>query len=74
MIPAGETSCPAGCGREKRPADLLCRRCWYILPATLKQDYLAAREALQVSKTRSAIEALKVAKQNILNSVVPRGN
>lgn len=66
--------CPAQCGREKRSTDLLCRRCWYILPDNLKQAYLDARNAVKATKSRSAIDALKDAKSNILESVAPKGN
>ena len=69
-----DDACPAGCGREKRAGDLLCRRCWYILPNNLKQAYLDARNAVKASKSRSAIDALKGAKSNILNSVAPKGD
>lgn len=69
-----DRDCPARGGREKRAADLLCRRCWYILPNDLKQAYHDARRAVNVSKSRGAIDALKDARQNILDSATPKGN
>jgi len=66
-----DDACPAGCGRQKRIGDLLYRRCWYVLPEILKQEYRAAREALNASRSRSAINAVKAAKRNILESVTP---
>lgn len=71
---SSDRDCPAGCGREKRTTDLLCRRCWYILPDNLKQAYRDARDAVKASKSRSAIDALTDAKTNILDSAVPKGN
>lgn len=69
-----DEACPAGGGHEKRPADLLCRRCWYVLPDSLKQAYLDARRAVKASKSRSAIDALRDAKRSILDSIAPKGN
>ena len=53
---------------------MLRRRYWYILPNSLKQAYLDARDGVKASKPRSAIDALKGAKSNILNSVAPKGD
>jgi hypothetical protein len=67
-------ACPARCGHEKRPTDLLCRRCWYVLPDNLKQAYRDARDAAKASKSRGAIDALLDAKKNILDSFAPKGD
>ena len=75
MRPASNSrACPAGCGHEKRSADLLCRRCWYVLPDNLKQAYLDARDAVKATKSRGAIDVLKDAKNNILEFVTPKGD
>lgn len=71
----GDRSCPArGCGRDKRITDLLCRRCWYVLPDSLKQPYQAARAALEASRTRGNAAAVLAAKKNILDSFNTEGN
>ncbi|MGH9248017.1 MAG: hypothetical protein ACRD0W_00635 [Acidimicrobiales bacterium] len=30
------TACPTGCGRHARPGHLMCRTCWYKVPAALR--------------------------------------
>lgn len=69
-----DRECPAGCGHEKRPTDLLCRRCWYAAPTVLKNEYLSSRAALERDRSRSAIDAVMAAKAKILDSVTPKGN
>jgi hypothetical protein len=71
---ADSRACPARCGREKRGADLLCRRRWYSMPDDPKQAYLDARDAVKASKSRSAIDAPMDTKSNILESGAPKGD
>lgn len=67
--------CPiAHCGREKRTRDVVCRRCWYVVPDDLKQSYRDALTALRASKNSRNIQAILVAKVRILESINPKGN
>lgn len=71
---ADDRTCPTPhCGRDKRTGDLLCRRCWYVLPDNLKQPYQAARTALDASRTRDNAAAVLAAKKNILESIRSEG-
>lgn len=72
---ADAARCPTPrCDRDKRPGDLLCRRCWYVLPDSLKQPYRAARAALDASRTRDNAAAVLAAKKKILDSIHPQNN
>lgn len=68
---ASAESCPAGCGRTKHRGHLVCHVCWYILADAPKQAYLDARRALDTDRSRRAIDAMRDAKENAINSINP---
>lgn len=68
---ADTEDCPAGCGRTKPRGHLVCHLCWYILADHLKRAYLDARRALDTDRSRRAIDAMRDAKQNAINSINP---
>jgi hypothetical protein len=68
---ADSRECPARCGREKRSGDLLCRRCWYIVPDDLKSAYITARNALRADRSRRNAEALLAARRCAIQSANP---
>jgi hypothetical protein len=30
--------CPTGCGRSRQPDHMMCRTCWFKVPAALRHD------------------------------------
>lgn len=48
------TPCPTGCGRHAQPGHLMCRTCWYKVPANLRADVWRTWKAW---RRRNATEA-----------------
>lgn len=67
--------CPAThCDRPMRRGDVVCHRCWYVLPDGLKRDYRVALAALKASRSGRNMQAILVARKNIIDSLNPTRN
>lgn len=67
-------TCPAThCARPMRAGDVVCHRCWYVVPDDLKQGYRAALTQYKTNRTGWNAQALLVAKRRIIDSLNPKG-
>lgn len=65
-------TCPTrDCGRPMRAGDLVCHRCWYVVPDDLRKAYLAALAAFKQGRAARHVPALLAAQKAAIDSVSP---
>lgn len=63
------SKCPTGCGRKVQPGHLMCRTCWFRVPAGLRADVWRTWKRYQRNETSVNFEAYRDAREAAIASV-----